>query len=213
MDTHEQIQAIQRWQDSGTWQAVTALSEQALQFDAEADQLGTDARLLLDRGDVEQASQLKSEADHLRNCAATIRQHRSRLAGELCGIEHWIRNHRPDLLEFVPTAQFDGDHSEAIRDLKRLESRLSVPPAAEADDVLETDYAEPIGKSELAQLFGVDRKTIKRQLDSGNLRVLPGTLPTAKKIRVHGDDFPPGLKRKNERTQRLSELKKNVKRQ
>lgn len=144
-ETAEQILAtIRRWQDPGTWQTVNTSAELTSQFDAEANKLGGDARFLLDRGDTEQASELKSEADHLRHCAATIGQQRSELIRGLFDVEHWIRNHRPDLLEFVPTAQFDGDHSESIRDLKRLESRLSVPAAAEPTT------PEPAHKNEFA---------------------------------------------------------------
>ena len=84
---------------------------------------------------------------------------------------------------------------------------------ASDSDFLEADYAEPIFKNELAYLFGVERATIARRIATGELRQLPGTPATAKKVRIHGDDFPIGLKRKNERTLRLSELKKNGKRQ
>jgi hypothetical protein len=46
-------------------------------------------------------------------------------------IESWVREHRPELLEFVPIAAFSGEPSEAIRTLKRLESGLRKQAAAE----------------------------------------------------------------------------------
>lgn len=122
---------IRRWQDPGTWQTVQALTTQAAGLDSQAVKLGNDARFLLDRGDIGQAVPLKAEADHLRNCAANVLRQRAALADQFMQIERWVRDHRPELLEFVPTAIFDGDCSEAIRDLKRLESRLREPATAE----------------------------------------------------------------------------------
>lgn len=84
---------------------------------------------------------------------------------------------------------------------------------AEPVEFVEADYAEPIFKGDLALLFGVDRVTIKRRIEKGELKVLPGTPPGAQKVRVHCDDFLPGLKRKHERTLKLFELKKDTKRQ
>ena len=80
-------------------------------------------------------------------------------------------------------------------------------------EFVDSDYAEPIGKSELAYMFGVDVATVRRRIKSGELRIIPGTSPTAKKIRVHGDDFPPGLKRQTERKLKLSLRPKRAKRQ
>ena len=134
------LEIIQRWQDPGPWATVKALATQAAEFDSQAVKLGGDARFLLDRGDIEQACQLKAEADHLRKCAAidsellkkltgeecaaSVREQRSELASEFMQIENWVREHRPELLEFVPMATFEGEHTEAVRDLKRLEARL-----------------------------------------------------------------------------------------
>jgi hypothetical protein len=94
-----------------------------------ADNLGADARICLDRGDIAAASELKAEADHLRKCAADVLGQRSELASQFMQIENWVREHRPELLEFVPIAAFSGEPSEAIRDLKRLESRIRKPAA------------------------------------------------------------------------------------
>ena len=80
-------------------------------------------------------------------------------------------------------------------------------------EIVDSDYAEPILKSDLAYMLGVDVVTVRRRINSGELRVIPGTSPTAKKIRVHGDDFPTGLKRPNERKHKLSGLTKSGKRQ
>ena len=80
-------------------------------------------------------------------------------------------------------------------------------------EFVESDYAEPTFKSDLAFLFGVDRATIARRIQSGELRTMPGTSDTAKKVRVHGDDFPVGLKRPTERQQKLSIPHKRGKRQ
>jgi hypothetical protein len=124
------LEIIQRWQDPGPWATVKALATQAAEFDSQAVKLGGDARFLLDRGDIEQARQLKAEADQLRNCAADVFGQRSELASQFMQIENWVREHRPELLEFVPIAQFKGEPSEAIRDLKRLESRIRKPAAA-----------------------------------------------------------------------------------
>ena len=118
------LEIIQRWQDPGPWATVKALATQAAEFDSQAVKLGGDARFLLDRGDIEQARQLKAEADHLRNCAANVLGQRSELASLFRQIENWVREHRPELLEFVPMATFEGEHTEAVRDLKRLEARL-----------------------------------------------------------------------------------------
>ena len=86
-------------------------------------------------------------------------------------------------------------------------------PVATGAEFVDSDYAELISKSDLAFLFGVDPKTISRRIQSGELRTLPGTSDTAKKVRVHGDDFPAGLKRLNERKQKLSTMPKRAKRQ
>ena len=86
-------------------------------------------------------------------------------------------------------------------------------PVAPGAEFVDSDYAEPTFKSDLAFLFGVDRATISRRIQSGDLRTLPGTSDTAKKVRVHGDDFPAGLKRLNERKQKLSTMPKRRKRQ
>jgi hypothetical protein len=125
------LEIIQRWQDPGPWATVKALATQAEKFDSQAVKLGGDARFLLDRGDIEQARQLKAESDHLRNCAANVLNQRHERASEFMQIENWVREHRPELLEFVPTATFEGEHTEAVRDLKRLESRIRKPAAAE----------------------------------------------------------------------------------
>ena len=86
-------------------------------------------------------------------------------------------------------------------------------PTTILDEFVESDYAEPIFKNDLAFLFDVDRATIARRIKSRELRAMPGTLATAKKVRIHGDDFPAGLKRPNERKQKLSSQPKNGKRQ
>ena len=85
----------------------------------------------------------------------------------------------------------------------------------DADDFefVDSDYAEPILKSGLAILFGVNQKTITRWIKSGELRAMPGTSQRAKKVRIHGDDFPDGSKRPHERKQKLSALTKPGKRQ
>ena len=93
-----------------------------------------------------------------------------------------------------------------------LTAAAAVPVATGAEFV-DSDYAELISKSDLAFLFGVAPKTISRRIQSGELRTLPGTSDTAKKVRVHGDDFPAGLKRLNERKQKLSTMPKRAKRQ
>ena len=101
--------------------------------------------------------------------------------------------------------------------VERFELVLSMTaaavPVAPGAEFVDSDYAEPTFKSDLAFLFGVDRATISRRIQSGELRTLPGTSDTAKKVRVHGDDFPAGLKRLNERKLKLSTLPKRGKRQ
>ena len=101
--------------------------------------------------------------------------------------------------------------------VERFELVLSMTaaavPVAPGAEFVDSDYAEPTFKSDLAFLFGVDRATISRRIQSGELRTLPGTSDTAKKVRVHGDDFPAGLKRLNERKQKLSTMPKRRKRQ
>ena len=129
------LEIIQRWQDPGPWATVKALATQAAEFDSQAVKLGGDARFLLDRGDIEQARQLTAEADHLRNCAAGVLKQRHERASEFMQIENWVREHRPELLEFVPIAAFSGEPSEAIRDLKRLESRIQKPAATEPPSI------------------------------------------------------------------------------
>ena len=93
-----------------------------------------------------------------------------------------------------------------------LTAAAAVPVATGAEFV-DSDYAEPISKSDWAFLFVVNPATIRRRIQSGELRTLPGTSDTAKKVRVHGDDFPAGLKRLNERKLKLSTLPKRGKRQ
>lgn len=111
------LAAIRLWQDPGTWQAVRELTALAAGFDEQCLRLAADSRLTAD-------GTLKTEADRLRNCAADIRRQRSELIDEFILIERWVRRHRPELLEFVPTAEFSGEPADAIRDLRRLESRL-----------------------------------------------------------------------------------------
>lgn len=137
------LEIIQRWQDPGPWATVKALATQAAEFDSQAVKLGGDARFLLDRGDIEQARQLKAEADHLRNCAAGVLKQRHERASEFMQIENWVREHRPELLEFVPIAAFSGEPSEAIRDLKRLESRIQKPAAAKTPSVASPPLSLP----------------------------------------------------------------------
>lgn len=129
MNENDFLKLVRRWQDPGSWATVDALAANAADFATIADNLGADAKLILDRGDVAQAQTLKAESDHLRNCAADVRRQRAELAGQFMQIENWIREHRPELLEFVPIPKFDGDPSDAIRDLKRLESRIRKPAA------------------------------------------------------------------------------------
>lgn len=130
MTENDFLQLVRRWQDPGSWVTVDALAANAADFEAMADKLGADARLMLDRGDATQARTLKAESDHLRNCAADVLRQRAEMAGQFMQIENWVREHRPELLEFVPSAQFGGDPSAAIRDLKRLESAIRKPAAA-----------------------------------------------------------------------------------
>jgi hypothetical protein len=129
----------------------------------------------------------------------------------------------------IPFREFESTRTIAVRMLERwiqrFEGLLTVAAAVKnveigtaaktrpASEIVESDYAEPILKSELAVLFGVDRATIARRIQSGELRTMPGTLDTAKKVRIHGDDFPAGLKRTNDRKQKLSILPKRGKRQ
>ena len=80
-------------------------------------------------------------------------------------------------------------------------------------DFVESDYAEPMLKSDLANLFDVSLSTIVRRIKTGALRVMPGTIATAKQVRIHGDDFPSGLKRPQERKQKLSPASKHGSRQ
>ena len=124
MTENDFLQLVRRWQDPGTWNAVESAGTNAAELQLQADKLGSDARFMLDRGDVAAAQELKAEADHLRNCAAVVRQQRFERVSEFMQIENWVREHRQELLEFVPIPKFDGDPSEAIRDLRRLESRI-----------------------------------------------------------------------------------------
>ena len=135
MNENDFLTLVRRWQDPGSWVTVEALGFNAADFEAMADNLGADARICLDRGDIAAASELKAEADHLRKCAADVLGQRSELASQFMQIENWVREHRPELLEFVPIAAFSGEPSEAIRDLKRLESRIQKPAATEPPSI------------------------------------------------------------------------------
>jgi hypothetical protein len=88
-------------------------------------------------------------------------------------------------------------------------TKLDVADGETPDQVVESDYAEPILKSDLAILFDVSGATISRRIKSGELRTLPGTSDRAKKVRIHGDDFPAGLKRPNERKAKLRQRPKS----
>ena len=122
---------------------------------------------------------------------------------------------------FVRIMKFIEAFKQAVLEfhqaVERFELVLSMTaaavPVAPGAEFVDSDYAEPTFKSDLAFLFGVDRATISRRIQSGELRTLPGTSDTAKKVRVHGDDFPAGLKRLNERKQKLSTMPKRRKRQ
>lgn len=117
------------------------------------------------------------------------------------------------------TPRFIGDKQDIFNQaVERFALSLSVTtqplttaaavPVAPGAEFVDSDYAEPIFKSDLAFLFGVNPATIRRRIQSGELRTRPGTSDTAKKVRVHGDDFPAGLKRLNERKQKLSTMPK-----
>lgn len=150
MTENDVLQLVRRWQDPGTWQTVLALNTEATGFESRSDKLGSDARFILDRADIEQARELKAESDHLRNCAADVRRQRAELASQFMQIENWVREHRPELLEFVPIPKFDGDPSNAIRDLKRLESRIRKPQTATAKHA-EAIRTEPATVEQLEQ--------------------------------------------------------------
>jgi hypothetical protein len=103
----------------------------------------------------------------------------------------------------------------AMAEVERVTLQPDRPVTVEdaAATLVDSDYAEPILKSDLALLFDVDRATIARRIQSGELHPMPGTSDRAKKVRLHGDDFPPGLKRPNERRARLSERTRHGTRQ
>ena len=146
----------------------------------------------------------------------------------------WLRIHgfpadirRPAKIALAELGEFATDNNvgeipmDTLRELLQTcvdrrqwlaKTHVAAKPAAAAEFV-ESDFAELIFKSDLAVLFGVDRATIHRRIVSGELRTMPGTLDTAKKVRIHGDDFPAGLKRPNERKQKLSSVRKRGKRQ
>lgn len=117
-----------------------------------------------------------------------------------------LNTHPQQITEWADSC---GDYAISWREFIEYQS---LKAAAERDFV-ESDYAEPILKSDLAFMFDVDRATIARRIQSGELRTMPGTSHAAKKVRIHGDDFPTGLTRPNERKQKLSLLPKLEKRQ
>jgi hypothetical protein len=122
------------------------------------------------------------------------------------------------LIDGVSRRGPNGDENTHGRNAGSVATNPPVDPNAdEHRDALEnngtpefvdSDYAEPIYKSDLALLFERDRATIARWIESGELRVIPGTPKTAKKVRVHGDDFTDGIKRPHERKAKLSSVKK-----
>ncbi len=96
----------------------------------------------------------------------------------------------------------DGNSGKAVD----KSDSTSVP-----EEFVQSDYVEPMFKSELADLFEVSRVTIARRIKSGELRVMPGTSDTAKKVRVHQDDFPVELKQTHARKTKLSNRPKKGK--
>ena len=135
-------------------------------------------------------------------------------------LKSWIfKTHESSKLNlFAIMAAFVQVVFEFHQAVDRFELVLSMTaaaavPVAPGAEFVDSDYAEPIFKSDLAFLFDVNVATIRRRIQSGVLRTLPGTLDNAKKVRVHGDDFPAGLKRPNERKQKLSTLPKRGNRQ
>lgn len=175
MNENDVLQLVQRWQDPGTWQTVQNLTRYADELQSQADKLGADARLILDRGDIAQARTLKAESDHLRKCAASdsklledltgekhaasVLQQRAEMAGQFMQIESWVREHRPELLEFVPIPKFEGDPSAAIRDLKRLESRIRKPAAETAAGHPGQPKIIPIVDPEIQAVFEAVQKS------------------------------------------------------
>jgi len=125
MDTVVEI--IRRWQDPGTWKTIARLSSDEETLREHSTELGRDARFWLDRGNATESAKMRMQSKHHQDCAGTVREQRNELIHQFLQIENWIREHRPELLEFVPPATFDGDPSEAIRDLKRLEAGLMKP--------------------------------------------------------------------------------------
>ena len=137
----------------------------------------------------------------LDDCSTELEQHQ---AGEIPAEQ---------LIAAIANAIPAFDPNDVSIVYARLEREFVILSAGTEPAVVEADYAEPMFKNELAYLFGVDRVTIARRIASSELRQIPGTLPKAKKVRIHGDDFPPGLRRPSERKLKLSTRPKDTKRQ
>ena len=71
------------------------------------------------------------------------------------------------------------------------------------DLVVDSDYSEPYTKSELALMFEVSNRTIARRIKDGTIPIMPGTAQNARRVRVHCDHWPKGLKLPHERKNKI----------
>jgi hypothetical protein len=162
----ETLELVRRWQDPGLWSVLSQLAEQAESYQRNAERCGSDTRMLLDRGDISAAVELKSESECYRNAASGVRQQRSGLISEFLQIESWVRENAPALIECVPVADFsNADVPGIVAGLRKLESRL-----AAAGRAATTDDGDWPTVSEASCGFGVNKGTIAKWLRAGELR-------------------------------------------
>ena len=84
-------------------------------------------------------------------------------------------------------------------------------PAADAVDIVDSDYSEARLKSEWAAMLGLNQdKGLRREIKKGTYRVKPNTSKYAQNIRLHIDDLPQDLKNRHQRNQRAADVKRTT---
>lgn len=129
-------------------------------------------------------------------CVATIQR---MIDYETC----WLLNRfykDPEPQRWAPSnSPFERGQNLSKPGVVRQSARQRIEASHESVAVVASDYSEPITKKHLALMLDVSSRAIPRMIKRGELRVLPGTSNRAKRVRVHIDDLPQTLKRRQQR--------------
>lgn len=130
MDTTTRILELAlKWQNRALWKVAADAERGAVEKRTEADRHFGSSQYMAERG--HDASLWVKNAEQADRWAELRLKHVESCVNELCELANLVRAHRPELLEFVPEIDLNQEPTGAIRDLKRLESGLRKPAAAE----------------------------------------------------------------------------------